>query len=88
MLELHDLVPAPLPSVTDDGPYVARVALALVAKGRHLLVVGQRRGEVVRVQVATGGQVLQAQFGAALDRVAALAVVLQSKVIALGCYTS
>ena len=68
VLEAHGGVAAPQLAVALDRPVVALVALAVLAVGAHLLVVGQRRLEVMAVQVALGRQVKQTHRIAALDR--------------------
>ena len=48
--------------------------LTLLSEAGDLLVVGQRRGEVVRVEVPARSQVLETDLLAALDRLAATAL--------------
>lgn len=52
VFEAHCLVPVPVDAVALHRPHVQIVALAILAKSAHLLVIGQRGAEVVRVQVS------------------------------------
>lgn len=65
--EAHRIVAQPLAGAADHLPVVATVADAVFAITRDLLLAGQRALEVVRVQIAFGGHVLQPDMLTALD---------------------
>jgi len=70
-------IPFPEVAATDECPVVAGISVAiLVAESAHLLIAGQRRREVMAVEVLGGGHVLQPYHRAALQRLAPLAPAL------------
>merc|ERR1712211_13198 len=59
VLELDRLVALPVVCVAHHLPHISSISFTQLAKGRDLLLVGERRGEMVAVQIPVGCEMFQ-----------------------------